>query len=260
MYHGFVRAANGTITGFEVSGAKGTAAVSIDKAGAITGAYTDASNVYHGFVRAADGTVTDFDAPGAGGGTGKVQGTIPLSINTAKTVAGTYTDASYVAHGFVRAANGAITTFNAPGAGSHTLLALLAAAANGPPDQGTGGFSINTVGVITGTYLDSSAVLHGFFLTPAAATKTALTSSPNPSTYGEAVTFTAVVTPAPPDGETVSFMKGKTVLGTGSLSGGTATFVTSTLPVGTNSVKAVYGGDSNFAGSTSKAVKQVVEK
>jgi Bacterial Ig-like domain (group 3) len=55
-------------------------------------------------------------------------------------------------------------------------------------------------------------------------------------------------------------MKGKTVLGTGTLSGGTATFMTSTLKVGTNSITAVYGGDSNFAGSKSKAVKQVVEK
>jgi hypothetical protein len=92
------------------------------------------------------------------------------------------------------------------------------------------------------------------------ATTTALTSSPNPSTYGEAVTFTAVVTPAPPDGETVSFMKGKKVLGTGTLSGGTASFATSTLKVGTDSVTAVYGGDSNFASSTSNTVKQVVKK
>jgi len=101
-----------------------------------------------------------------------------------------------------------------------------------------------------------------FKLTIAKLTKTAttLTSTPNPSTYGVAVTFTAVVTPAPPDGETVSFMKGKTVLGTGTLSGGTATFVTSTLKVGTTSVTAVYGGDSNFAASKSKPVKQVVEK
>ncbi len=94
------------------------------------------------------------------------------------------------------------------------------------------------------------------------ATTTTLTSSLNPSTYGEAVTFTAVVTPAPPDGETVSFMKekGKTVLGTGTLSGGTAIFVTSALPVGATSVTAVYGGDSGFKGSKSKPVKQVVEE
>jgi len=96
-----------------------------------------------------------------------------------------------------------------------------------------------------------------------ASTTTTLTSAPNPSTYGEAVTFTAVVTSSigpPPNGETVSFMKGKTVLGTGKLSSGSATFTISTLRVGTTSVTAVYDGDSNFEGSKSNTVKQVVKK
>ena len=90
------------------------------------------------------------------------------------------------------------------------------------------------------------------------ATTTTLSSSLNPSAYGQAVTLTAVVTPAPPDGETVSFMKGATVLGTGTLSGGSASFTDTTLPVDTNTIKAEYGGDSNFSGSTSTAVSQVV--
>jgi hypothetical protein len=97
-------------------------------------------------------------------------------------------------------------------------------------------------------------------LTP---TTTTLSSSPNPSTYGQAVVFIALVTSgegAPTNGETVTFMKGKTVLGTGVLSSGSASFTTSTLPAGTSSITAIYGGDSNFAGSTSKPVKQVVEK
>src|SRR6266404_3675103 len=90
-----------------------------------------------------------------------------------------------------------------------------------------------------------------------------LSSSLNPSTYGQAVTFTATLTSglgAPPDGETVTFLKGLKVLGTGLLSGGSASVTTSTLPVGTPSIKAVYGGDSNFLGSTSKVLKQVVNK
>jgi uncharacterized repeat protein (TIGR03803 family) len=100
-----------------------------------------------------------------------------------------------------------------------------------------------------------------FKLTPA--TKTTLTTSPDPSVYGQVVTFTAAVVSnmglgVPPDGETVSFMRGTTVLGTGSLSGGSATFTTSKLKVGTLLIKAVYGGDSNFGGSTSKAVSQAV--
>jgi uncharacterized repeat protein (TIGR03803 family) len=93
-----------------------------------------------------------------------------------------------------------------------------------------------------------------------ARTATTLTSSPNPSTYGQAVTFTAVVASnsgVPPDGETVTFKQGKTVLGTGALSGGSASFTTSALPVGTNLIKAVYGGDSTFSGST-HTVNQVV--
>ncbi|MGC1786168.1 MAG: choice-of-anchor tandem repeat GloVer-containing protein [Terriglobales bacterium] len=94
-----------------------------------------------------------------------------------------------------------------------------------------------------------------------AATTTVLSCSPNPSTNGQAVIFTAVVTSsvgAPPDGDTVTFKEGTAVLGTGSLSGGSASFTTSALPVGTNSIKAVYGGDSNFASSLSNVVKQVV--
>jgi Bacterial Ig-like domain (group 3)/Beta-propeller repeat len=97
----------------------------------------------------------------------------------------------------------------------------------------------------------------------AAVTTTTLSSSRNPSIYGQAVIFTAVVTSglgAPPDGETVTFMKGTTVLGTVALSGGSARFTTSTLPVGTDYIKAAYGGDSTFGSSKSTTLKQVVDK
>ena len=94
-------------------------------------------------------------------------------------------------------------------------------------------------------------------------TTTKLTSSPTPSAYGQAVTFTAAVTSSagtPPDGETVTFIKGTAVLGSGALSGGSANFTTSALPAGTDSIKAVYSGDSKFAASTSKWLNQVVNK
>ena len=96
-----------------------------------------------------------------------------------------------------------------------------------------------------------------------ASNTTALTSSPNPSAYGQAVTFTAVVTSrlgAPTDGEPVTFMNGTKVLGTGALTSGSASFTTSTVKVGPTLVTAVYGGDSIFATSKSKTVKQVVNK
>ena len=94
-------------------------------------------------------------------------------------------------------------------------------------------------------------------------TATTLTPSLNPSTYGQAVTFTALVvskTGPPPDGEAVTFQKGTTVLGTGTLTDGSATFTISALPVTANAIKAVYDGDSDFAASTSKVVSQVVSK
>jgi poly(3-hydroxybutyrate) depolymerase len=91
-------------------------------------------------------------------------------------------------------------------------------------------------------------------------TTTTISSSQNPSIYEQPVTFTAVVTPAPPNGETVTFKQGANVLGTGPLSSGSATFTISTLTTGgTDNITAVYGGDSTYATSTSAAVKQVVD-
>lgn len=95
-----------------------------------------------------------------------------------------------------------------------------------------------------------------------ATTMTTLTSSPNPSNQGREVTFTAVVTASngsPPDGETVTFKNYGSVLGTGTLSGGSAVFKTSALPVGVAKITAVYGGDKTLGGSTSNPVKQVVK-
>jgi len=95
-----------------------------------------------------------------------------------------------------------------------------------------------------------------------ASTTTGLTSSLNPSSYGQAVTFTATVTGqygGTPTG-TVSFYDGTTLLGTGTLNNGVATYTTSALSAGSHSITAVYGGDTNFVGSTSPVLKQVVKK
>jgi hypothetical protein len=53
------------------------------------------------------GTFTEFDVPGA-------LDTFPVSINPAGTITGSYLDANFIDHGFVRAASGAITTFDIP--------------------------------------------------------------------------------------------------------------------------------------------------
>ncbi|MEV6748357.1 Ig-like domain-containing protein, partial [Streptomyces sp. NPDC051080] len=57
---------------------------------------------------------------------------------------------------------------------------------------------------------------------------------------------------------TVSFFDGATLLGTTALSGGVATFTTSTLAVGIHSLTAVYNGSGNFNISTSPVDTQTV--
>ena len=88
------------------------------------------------------------------------------------------------------------------------------------------------------------------------ASTTTLASSANPSTYGNSVTFTATV-PAGATG-TVTFKDGVSTLGTGIISGTTATFSTATLTGGSHSVTAVYGGDTNYATSTSSVLTQTM--
>ncbi len=83
--------------------------------------------------------------------------------------------------------------------------------------------------------------------------QTSLQSSENPSNYGNAVTFTATVSPtssasgiATPTGQ-VEFFDGSTLLDTATLSGGTASYTTSSLPLGANQqIEAKYLGDTNY--------------
>lgn len=84
----------------------------------------------------------------------------------------------------------------------------------------------------------------------AAFTTTNISSTPNPSVSGEPVTLTAVVTSGdgvPPDGGKVRFMKGGEILGTGTLRDGVASFTTSKLDFGSNTIRAMYAGDVDFA-------------
>jgi Big-like domain-containing protein/VCBS repeat protein/FG-GAP repeat protein len=94
--------------------------------------------------------------------------------------------------------------------------------------------------------------------------KVKLTSSANPSTSGQSVTFKATVTAslkrlgvAAASGS-VTFKDGKTILGTVALSGGTATFTTSSLTAGNHSITANYSGDNNYNPNKSAALTQTV--
>lgn len=120
----------------------------------------------------------------------------------------------------------------------------------------TGGTGVQTAiqDVLAWTYYTASV---GSTHSP---TTTTLTSSGNPSTSGQLVTFTATVASASgtPTG-TVVFQDGSTALSSAALdSSGMATLTTSSLSTGTHTLTATYSGDSQFAGSTSTTLTQTV--
>lgn len=142
--------------------------------------------------------------------------------------------------------------------------------------SGVATFSNSTLAVgqhsITATYNNANDPAHSSSTsTPALiqtvieGTAVSLTSSANPSTVGQSVTFTATVS-SPGGGVnptgTVTFFDGSTPLGTQSLNGsGVATYITSTLANGVHQVTAVYNGNSGsqVQGSTSNTVSQDVQ-
>ena len=105
-------------------------------------------------VRLSAQTITTFDAPGAG--TGFFQGTFVNSMNPAGTIAGFYTDANYVVHGFLRAKDGAITAVDPPGSAWSNLFA--------PGDNNSQlPVAISPIGnAIAGYFYDANFAAHGF--------------------------------------------------------------------------------------------------
>jgi len=175
--HGFVRSSDGSFTTFD-AGTGHTIPTAINNKGVVAGWYGTSPG--HGFTRAGDGTITTFDVPGASSTTvlginGKgevvgyysesnaflrtVQGKIKAikvsnavmtrasAINDNSIVAGEYWDQSNVGHGFVRATDGTVTSFDIPGVDS-------------PFDVYPA--SINSSGTIAGWYMASNYTFHGF--------------------------------------------------------------------------------------------------
>jgi autotransporter-associated beta strand protein len=102
-----------------------------------------------------------------------------------------------------------------------------------------------------------NVVLHILTLTTTALT---LASGANPCIYGAALDFHAAISPASvvPDGETVNFYSGATLLGSGVTSGGGADLVISTLAPSVYAITATYVGDTTNTASTSPALAQTV--
>jgi hypothetical protein len=91
-----------------------------------------------------------------------------------------------------------------------------------------------------------------------------LSSTPNPSNFGQTVIITATIgagtcSGAPPAGGTVTFLADNTQIGQANVISGTATISISTLSVGTHPLTAQYSGDSNNSPASSNTVNQVVK-
>jgi hypothetical protein len=150
--------------------------------------------------------------------------------------------------------------------GGYTSVATTLSSGSATINIPTGSLAVGT-DTLTATYTPDSAsatiyaTASGSNSVTVSASATTLTLSANPtsSTYSQQVALIATLSPytaqsISTNGESVTFYNGSTNLGTGTLSGGVATLNVTALPVGTDSLKAVYAGDANFATSTSNTL------
>lgn len=141
--YGFVRRRDGSMITFTIGGSTVVIPENINAAGEITGYYySDDNTSVGGFIRSPNGDIATFDFDA---------GIVPESISAAGFITGWYAATEF--HGFVRSAEGVITSFDPPG----TLL--------------TQYLSINGAGAIAGSYqvqqsLSSTFNSHGFLRSP----------------------------------------------------------------------------------------------
>src|SRR5207249_345373 len=129
---------------------------------------------------------------------------------------------------------------SALGAGAHSLTASY---------SGSLEFAVSTSAVVTQTVNKGQ-------------TTTTLTSTPNPSTAGQAVTLSTTVTAVAPavgvPTGSVTFLDAAPARRSSALVNGSASLVTSALAVGSHSLTAAYSGGGNFLASTSAIVIHTV--
>ena len=249
-------AATGTLTFYDGANSLGTSAVSGGMASLNTSALSVGSHqltaTYNGdanYSTSTSSAVTQTVNSGSSATTTSLASSSPTSTY-GSSVTFTATVSSASATGTVTFKDGA-TTF-----GSSNVVA------------GTASLSTSTLAVgshqVTAVY-SGDANFTGSTSAPLtqtvnkANTTSSITSSLNPSKTRQSVTFKATVSPATATG-TVRFLDGTNTLGTVTLSGGTASFSTHGLTEGSHSVKAQYNGDSNYNGSTSSVLTQIVTK
>ena len=114
---------------------------------------------------------------------------------------------------------------------------------------------------LTGVFAVAAGGEHNLAIS-AAGPSVAVTSSLNPSVFGQPITFIAGVSAVAPAAGTptgaVTFLDGMTTLGTQTLSAGAATLTISSLAVGSHTISVSYSGDGLFGSAVSAAITQVV--
>lgn len=161
--HGFLRSPEGAFTTFEVTGSTPgtTTPNALNLEGAIVGFSADQNGVFRPFLRRANGTFVTWSVPGECNATPATGcfGSAAFSINIFGTTSSGFEDDSgnFVDHGLLRSADGRLTTFDVPGAGSGSY-------------QGSGcpGCSrpLNVFGVNAGFFIDGNNVVHGYLRSP----------------------------------------------------------------------------------------------
>jgi probable HAF family extracellular repeat protein len=222
--------------GLQDIGPAGTLAFGINASGTVVGQSPIANGSKHAFSWTQTGGISDLGALVGGESSAH-------SINSHEWVVGTsLSSRNGFQHGFLWTPSGGMQDF--------TVLAHLS------PSEQVSSAAVNDFGVVA-----LSTNKGGYLLVPKM-TGT-FTSSANPSVLGQPVTFTsafASIAGPPPDGETVQFVMGRTVLGSAAIKNGAAQFTTSAIPAGAHPIVAQYSGDGNYLPTKSSAIKQVVNK
>ena len=194
-------------------------------------------------------TVTDANGATATAGFGL---TVNPAVTATQAVASTSLKVNQVATAFSPVTGGGGT-----GALSYSIAPGLPSGLSLAPTTGTiGGTPTVTLAAtgytVTVTDANNATATAGFSLgITTTASSVAVTTSADPSNYGQPVTFTAAVSGAgaTPTG-TAIFKDGAKTLFTGTLAKGLSSYTSSTLSPGTHAITVTYSGDSIFAGSS----------
>ncbi len=225
-----------------------------------SGAVLDVSQVTGGFSLAAGQVLNGAGATGTiNGGVKMASGLLAFSYSPATPVL-------TVTGGALTMNNNAVTITlpndTALAVGSYELIAP------GSGGSVTGSVSSSTLAVndIDNQSLSLAISNNGLYLVVAPSSATiptalSLASSPNPCAYGTVpVTLTATVSPAPTNGELVTFFDGSNTLESAALTNGSTALSIASLGLGPHLITAVYGGDGLYMAATSGVLTQVVNQ